>query len=672
MNYINIFTLLSHIAFIYGFYFGTFCTEFNTNLIYFFTLFTLLTIKKRNYFIILIVSLSFLIGIFIYKRFQPRDHPNDKFIKENFLTFKGIIETYPRYNSRNTQTLVKVSSMSFNHLEISFNVKVLLFIKGTFIIGKGDSISFVARLNSVADDRIDGISSYSDYLLKSEILYTSFIGSKNRIQKIGSGMALFSYISNLRREIHFILKEFDRYGVIEALLLSEKDSLDSDFRQNIIRTQLMHIFVVSGLHIGIMFLFVVKLLNFILRQFACLIHTLNYKKISSLISIVCLLPYMLILDFQPCATRAYIQCIIYVFSIMITRKISLFNSLLISSIIQTTLDPKLILNPSFILSYISVLSIALIGVPISRRFIKCKNKKLRSKMKKYILTSLIITLSVSFGLTPILISYFGFISPWSPLFNLLIVPFASIILTPLSILFGILFIISKNLALHLIYPIEFLTFAMDRVISLNNYLPLGEGLYLHLNHVLILYSFILSIYLTITSRKYFILFILSIVTIISLLRDTEDFRVKIFALKTKNEQILFIKNNLSRRILYVKKCQKKINPLLISYLISNERSKIDFLITQNIDEKIIELTKKLQIKKIITHKGNIPELRKFREKINNEKIDIEFKDNYFFIDQLKVNILAPALIFIENGSNFNLLDNLNQQNGSKPSNIVIK
>ena len=216
-----------------------------------------------------------------------------------------------------------------------------------------------------------------------------------------------------------------------AMLLGEKEQLLYEQKQRFMVTGTMHLFAVSGLHIGIITLFIAQLL-------ACLqIH----RYAVALITLPLIFIFIQTIGSPPSAMRAFIMINIYWLSLLIRRQPNAFSALILSALIILTIDPWQLHSLGFQLSYTVVTSILLFGLPLNRwAQSKCKyyaylpkeNWSYFHKATEKLSNTLIMLFAISFsawlGSLPICLKIFGFVSTSGIVANILLIQIAGLVI----------------------------------------------------------------------------------------------------------------------------------------------------------------------------------------------------------------------------------------------------
>lgn len=243
--------------------------------------------------------------------------------------------------------------------------------------------------------------------------------------ELGKNRPFYAFLYDLREWLNNRLFEnmyFDDAAVVSAVLLGDRSNLNTDFESNAKAAGITHMLVVSGMHLGIIF----QLLNKILSLFKIGRIKTN---LLILIAIFCMTA---ICGFTPSILRAALTYAIIVIGNLIFKKPDALNSLGAATIIILFFNPLAFGNLALLLSLFSTFGLLFICPIMVESFTSLISKFITpGKLIKGIIFSLSQSLSATLATLPICIIYFGYISLISPLTNLL-TGYAASLLTSFS------------------------------------------------------------------------------------------------------------------------------------------------------------------------------------------------------------------------------------------------
>jgi competence protein ComEC len=205
------------------------------------------------------------------------------------------------------------------------------------------------------------------------------------------------------------------YGILSALTIGYQDALTDDLKQGFRTTGTVHVLSVSGLHVGIIYLMISFLLGFIRRE-------TKYYWLKPCLIIILLWIYAFITGLPPSVVRASAMLSILCISEIFGRNSFSLHALFIAAFLMLLVNPFLLFDIGFQLSFVSVLSILYLQ-PRASRIIKVENKCIRNVWQLFTLS-----LVAQLATFPICLYYFGTFPTYFFITNLVIVPLVSLIM----------------------------------------------------------------------------------------------------------------------------------------------------------------------------------------------------------------------------------------------------
>lgn len=297
--------------------------------------------------------------------------------------------------------------------------KILVYVaKGLPILFPGDAILSSSRLQVVPSSKNPYQFDYQKYLKRKNILFQTFIKSKFILKSGQNGVR--RNISVIKYELKEKMKFFgfsDRASMfVAAIALGDRSLMDNGIRQQISSVGIMHLFAISGLHMGIVFSL------FMLFTYPILLLW-KFPNLRIMISLLCLWGFAYFVGFSPSVTRAAFMISFYYFTRIIHRPTHLLHTLFVTAFVILLISPSQLYDVGFQLSYLAVFFIAWLFPAVRNLF-----PKYRKKWKNYIFDLLCLSLVVQLGLSALLIYYFHQISVLFLPANLLFVPLMPVLI----------------------------------------------------------------------------------------------------------------------------------------------------------------------------------------------------------------------------------------------------
>lgn len=206
----------------------------------------------------------------------------------------------------------------------------------------------------------------------------------------------------------------DDYGVLAAMTLGSKTALSSDLRDVYSVTGASHVLALSGLHLGIIYLLLTRLL------------VLRHRWIEPLLVVPALWAFAFLTGLSPSVVRAATMISIFaVFACRGQRRPSL-NVLCFTAIVMLLADARSLFDIGFQLSFTAVGSI-LLFMPLLDR-LPIAQRVQRNRIGRWLWSLAAVSLSAQAGVAPLIAYHFGRLSTYFLLTNFIVLPAATLIL----------------------------------------------------------------------------------------------------------------------------------------------------------------------------------------------------------------------------------------------------
>jgi len=257
---------------------------------------------------------------------------------------------------------------------------------------------------------LERIGIYKQLILHKKNHFVAKIETKTTL---GIAAALRIKLSAKLQEANF---NQEALGVIQALLLGQRNDISEATYNNYKNAGAVHILAVSGLHIGIILL----LLQIILQPLELLPKGKTIKLIVIILLLWC---FALLAGFSASVIRAVTMFSFVAYALFLNRPSNTFNILALSMFfILLVINPMLLFQAGFQMSYAAVFSIVWI-YPLMQKLWFPKNFLL-----KKVWQLLSVSMAAQLGVLPISLFYFHQFPGLFFVSNLLVVPFLGLIL----------------------------------------------------------------------------------------------------------------------------------------------------------------------------------------------------------------------------------------------------
>ena len=276
-------------------------------------------------------------------------------------------------------------------------------------------------------------------------------------------------------------------GWAKGLLLSDPTSKKA-FNTELSQSGIMHLIVVSGLHVWFIYLVLVSLLRIFVR-----------RHIAEMIFLPLILLFAALNNWAPPITRSIIMIAVGLIARWLQRPLSGAQSLSLSLFIITLINPAQLFNIGLQLSFICM-AVVLFGVP--RLYLFNPDTLMQHHLRRFLqhlFDGLILSLLVSLAITPLTLYYFGRASFNGVIANILGIPLIGILL-PLSLL---ILLLPPGLYLSHIFVLSYnaLVQLWQKLVVQGAQMPFSfNGAYFNRNHALALALLILMAFLFIRGK----------------------------------------------------------------------------------------------------------------------------------------------------------------------------
>ena len=360
--------------------------------------------------------------------------------------------------------ICKIIKANNHHQKYLEGTSTFIKINKKFDYKAGDFLRINGLIEPISIKKATKLNSFDHYLFANNVKYSL---TRSKVEKIGRSNSIADNARDNFLNFLAVGMPTSLKNVYQAILFGKKEFLSSEIFDKFFYTGTMHIFAVSGLHVGTVaafFFFFFKLLR------------VN-ELINIALTLLCVFGYVIVVGFSASTTRAFIMIFFLLFSKIIYRQPNAGAAFFAAMLFTLIINPWSFFDIGFQLSYGVVAGILWIGMPLAKKITQQLENKWQKKGRKSFVElakfKFLYSLSISFGATLIssilVLYYWKIFSPWAIFVNLLLIPVASIVVI-LGLISSILGLMSIKIPMIInyiaIFPIKFLIISVDKIFML--------------------------------------------------------------------------------------------------------------------------------------------------------------------------------------------------------------
>ena len=477
---------------------------------------------------------------------------------DSITAFKGSIKRSPDEKVKSIACILDLNEAYKNNKWEKISARVLLYLAKDSIsksLRFGDELLVFSKLARVRNNGNPNEFDYAKYLQHRYIMYSTYVrGSSWKLVEKNQTYSLKHIAVLWREKLLNIYKKVglknEAYEILSALTLGAREEVSEDVRTVWTAAGATHVLAVSGLHVGIIFGVMQFLLSFLS----------GYKLgrfIRAVILILCLWSYAFLTGLSPSVMRAASMFSIFAFALMINRKGTVYNSLMISACALLLYDPFILFDVGFQFSYLAVISIVFFQ-PKFENQIEVHSFVLRWSWKLFT-----VSLAAQVGTFPLAVYYFHQFPSYFFLSNFVIIPVAGLLIygSALLLIFSEIDFLSRIFTYGLQHFVEFIHWLIYQIQALPG--ALIERITFSSFQVALLYGFIGGLTLSFWWKKKLAVFASILILIVFQF-------INIFDHYHSQECELIVFNINKQTVICIRDGQ---NVLVLSDIVMNEKQK---------------------------------------------------------------------------------------------------
>lgn len=404
----------------------------------------------------LLILLFFGLGIlytrpFLFPPVNP-DHIHNQLTKTQKASLIGILAETPKISGYKTKLVMRVEQfLPANSKKFTSStglVKLTLNGRLPRDLLPGQRFMVRAKLSKIRNFNTPGAFNFRQHYANKSIWITGWIRSSAEVIKVEQIQppSLLERLRSLPERARYQVSRFinntamspQNKGLYKALLIGDRSEISPEILEYFKKTGCFHLLAISGMHIGMLAFLITASLGWLLKRSSWLLLHSHVRKIAVTVSLLPLICYASITGFQPPVVRALIMSIVFIMAILLNSQWSIPTNIAIAALLILLFNPASLYSVSFQLSFAAVCAIALF-IPRIRPYWRTKSPQpsrsfhFGTKVNRWVLASLVISVAAMSGTAPLLLYYFNRISLLSPISTLFVAPLLCFWTLPLGL-----------------------------------------------------------------------------------------------------------------------------------------------------------------------------------------------------------------------------------------------
>jgi len=369
-------------------------------------------------------------AILLLSAYQLTIFKTEKFSSTHFSKFTDTTEyVYARLaepyleKEKSLKVVLEILAVKQGEKWESTHGKAMVYFKKdarALTLNYGDELVVKADFKEVPPPQNPGEFNYQRFLAFHNVFHQAYIKNCDWVSTgQNSGNIILKNSINLRNKLLDVFRENhiqnDEFAVGSALLLGYVDKLDADIITAYASTGALHVLSVSGLHVAIVYI----VFNWLLFFF----DKIKYGKIFKAITLLLLLWfYAALTGLSPSVLRSAAMFSFIIFAKTFNRHTNIYNTLAASAFFLLIINPYLIMDVGFQLSYLAVIGIVYIQPKIYAWF------EVKNWLLDQVWTITAVSIAAQIATFPLGLHYFHQFPNYFLLSNFVVIPVSTVII----------------------------------------------------------------------------------------------------------------------------------------------------------------------------------------------------------------------------------------------------
>jgi competence protein ComEC len=385
---------------------------------------------------LLLVAFFWTLGVSLYhlQTTPPRDPDHVRsFICEKKLAVEGTVLSVSSRPLQRSVIDLQARRVVSEGIAVSVKGKIRLYTyEGNPQVHPGDDIRFLSPLRAPRSFGTPGEFDFPRHLAYQGIFVTAYVPHAADLVPLGSKrMGKAAFLVERQRTVigQFIDRavEPSLAPLVRALVIGDKGGITSEQRNLMARGGVSHLFAISGLHLGLIALFLYTGARFLYCRFEPLLLFGPPRRYLPILLVPLLLIYLLLTGNAIPTLRAFLMTLVGALLFFYARRTPPLKLLAAVAFLILCADPLAFFEVSFQLSFAGVLGI-LVLMPRWSAGLTATSRPLR-----WVATLFLATLAATITTTPLALFHFHLLAPAGLFTNLAAVPLIGFVAVPMGL-----------------------------------------------------------------------------------------------------------------------------------------------------------------------------------------------------------------------------------------------
>jgi len=393
------------------------------------------------------------VAIFAYQ-FQPQ--PNNHishYINSKYWEITGIIAERPTYKAPKTRLIISVIRLKNRDGEHAVSGKIRLSVWNDISHYRpGLCIRFVSRIYPFTNYNNPGGFDYKKYMTFHKQIFGNAYPQNNQIHIVnqapqdGFRQRLNQYIQTTVSQMFTQHTSEQASGLLHAIVLGNRDLLQSQLREAFIATGVSHLLAISGLHMGMIAMTAFIFFRWLFRRSEQLCLYAWSDFCAAIPAFILMTFYLMISGMSPSAQRAFVMITVFLCAQVFSKEQIALNTLCFAGSLILLWDIRSLTDISFQMSFCAVFFIIIGFQRLPEHWKLISN----AKSVQYFWQMMICSTLAIMATSPLAMHYFYQTSFMGLITNVFAIPLLGFIVLPFALLSVFFVFIWKSIAIQLI------------------------------------------------------------------------------------------------------------------------------------------------------------------------------------------------------------------------------